>query len=64
MTEGSMNYIKVVCDKEVAIFNWDNIICIDELYGVIDITARGGTKYQFNGKLEDIEKQLKKNIDR
>ena len=54
-----MNYIKVTYDKEVAIFNWDNIICIDELDGVIDITTRDGKKYRFDGKFEDIEKQLK-----
>ena len=54
-----MNYIKVTLDEEVAIFNWDNIICIDEQEGVIEITTRDGKKYRFSGKLEDIEKQLK-----
>ena len=57
-----MNYIKVTYDKEVAIFNWDNIICIDELDGVIDITTRDGKKYRFDGKFEDIEKQLKEKV--
>ena len=53
-----MNYIKVIVGVESAIFNWDNIICIDDLDGKIEITTRDGKKYRFNGQLEDIEKQL------
>lgn len=57
-----MKYIKITHNREVAIFNWDNIICIDELDGVIDIITRDGKRYRFNGNFKDIEKQLKEKV--